>query len=361
MPLLFGKFDGNPFLRISCTDFLDLEPFIETEVSSYLKQSILQAFTSKWSLHIILKGENGSGKTSHLLYIGKLIREQHSPNLIDDYIRGVEDVFKSPFFLFKHITNRLNEMFDENIPTTMVEYQEKIRNILKGRKYFFLIDVPDSLNKKYIDNFVNTLEFLIGIQNISIIIAMNISHFEKSFSFSEILGKFNPIFLKKFKYKDTYELIEKRLNMVSKEPNGIYPFTEDSIKIIHKVSDGIPRLILTKCDKLFSMAIERKIDKIDSDFAEKILEKSHVMDTLNQSITNPAMRKTLLDVFNVLKYDMGGVAYSQKEFIEKVKQKGLYNNHITILKKINILKKLHLINVETDPKDMRSIIYRCVV
>jgi hypothetical protein len=314
-------------------------------------------------LHVILKGENGTGKTAHLLYMGRLIREQHSPNLIDDYVRGIEDVFKSPFFLFKHILERLNEMIVGEIPISMFEFQKKLKEVLGDRKYFLLVDVPDSLNKKHIDDFVNTLEFLIGVQNVSIIIAMNISHYEKSFSYSEILGKFNPIFLKKFTYEDTYELIEKRLRTVSITPNngGVYPFTEDAIETIQKISDGVPRLILTKCDKLFSTAIEDHISKIDHNFAEMILEKTHVMDTLNQGIPDATMRKTLIDVLSVLKNDMGGVANSQREFINKVKEKGLYNNHITILKKIAVLKKLHIIKVETDPKDMKSMIYRCVV
>jgi hypothetical protein len=361
MSLLFDKFGGNPFLRISCTDFLDLEPFIELETSSYLRQSVTQTFTSQWSLHVILKGENGTGKTAHLLYMGKLIREQHSPKLIDDYVRGIEDVFKSPFFLFKHILERLNEMIVGEIPLSMFEFQKKLKEVLGDRKYFFLVDVPDSLNKKHIDDFVNTLEFLIGVQNVSIIIAMNISHYEKSFSYSEILGKFNPVFLKRFTYEDTYELVEQRLNTVSTTPNGIEPFTEDAVKTIQRVSDGVPRLILTKCDKLFSTAVEEHISRIDQDFAEVVLEKTHVMDTLNQSVPDSTMRKTLIDVFNILKNDMGGVAKSQKEFIEKVKEKGLYNNHITILKKIAVLKKLHIIKVETDPSDMKSMIYRCVV
>jgi hypothetical protein len=256
---------------------------------------------------------------------------------------------------------RLEEPYYENPPESMMEFQKILKEILGDRKYFFLIDVPDSLSKKNLDDFVNTIEFLIGVHNVSIIIAMNISHYEKSFSYSEVLGKFHPQFIKLFSVEDTEELVRRRLTNVSVKPDGITPFTEDSIKIIHSISGGIPRLILTKCDKLFTTAINEEASIIDNNFAEKILKNSHVIDTLNQRINDPVIRQSLLNVFNVLKIDLGGKAESQKDYINKVKQKGIYDNHVTIIKKIKQLERLRLITIMRDEQDMKSKIIRCVI
>jgi len=141
----------------------------------------------------------------------------------------------------------------------------------------------------------------------------------------------------------------------------LYPFTEDAIKIIHKVSFGNPRLIITKCDKLFSSAFFKNIKIIDYEFAENVLQKTHVADTLNQKIPDPTVRKTLSDVYFILKNEMSGSASTQKQFVNKVKEVGLCKNHITILKKINKLVELKVILKETDPEDGRSFIYRCIV
>jgi len=361
MALFFNKFKDNPFVRISCTDYLDLEPFIERNTSVYLKQSVLQTCDSQWSLHVVVRGERGSGKTSHLLYAGKLIRDKRSSLLVDDYIRGVADVFKSPFHIFRHMLERLNIPHHSiNIPTGMMDFQKALREVIGERKYFFLVDVPDSLSKKNLNNFVNSVEYLIGIHKISIIIAMNISHFEKSFSYSEVLGKFHPAFIKLFTPEDTAELVERRLKTVSIN-NDTNLFTDDAIGVIHRISGGIPRLMLTKCDTLFKNASTDGVSIVDYSFAEKILEKTHLMDTLNQRVSDGIVRQSLLDVFNVLKNDLGGEVGSQKDYIEKVKEKGLYNNHITIIKKIKELEKLRLITIERDRKDMKSKIIRCVI
>ncbi len=81
--------------------------------------------------------------------------------------------------------------------------------------------------------------------------------------------------LRRLDYNDTVQYIQHRLKVAGAKRDDI--FTEASMKMIKKISDGVPRLINQVCDNALMLAARREMKKVDSILIAELFEKGMVM------------------------------------------------------------------------------------
>lgn len=303
-------------------------PFIEFgNTIKYCKNSIIrQANSIKNNYHVgeklILLAERGLGKTSLLFFL-----KQHLDNanvktfLLSNIVTSLEH--------FKEITNT-------QIPITQVVENEDV---------FVLMDFPDTL--KYND-FVKFLDFLWNLMThptnyskINFIFAMNHSHYDRSYKYSELFGKFMTMRLDKFDLDTTRELISERLKKVSLELPNV--FTDEALAEIDMYCDGIPRNILTACKLLFDeYAISQK--PVNGMTAHVLLKEKFNTKLIYDRVTDVGTREVLVTVVKILEKDFNGVCEKQEDFVDSVRDK-VNLSRTTILSYIDTLVRLGCIKI----------------
>jgi Cdc6-like AAA superfamily ATPase len=333
---------------------------------------LVDNFEKSYPLNIIIKGERGIGKTSTLLFLGKTIRDLKNPNFIEHYSKGVGEEFSNPFKLIHEVIKNVkdvdyssNILNEDKMQKSYSAFQEETAHYLaeKNIKYYMLIDVPDFIGGKYYKEFYRTLEWFVGCKQISIIIAMNESHYVEANKVTENLGKFQSFQLRRFKFNEMLDLVSKRLDTVretnKKNPTIYYPFTEESLKLVHSVTDGIPRNILSACNQLFFSAHLANSPKIDEDFASNVLRTTYVDEVLSEGVKDETLRNTLKITYEFLKGN-GGFFPTKEGFVDAM-QKAIKWNRLTILKKVQYLEELGIIRIRTNEQDNVSKEIRTVV
>lgn len=93
--------------------------------------------------------------------------------------------------------------------------------------------------------------------------------------FYDRINSLDFITLAPFSLEDTKELIKSRLDIhrANKPPDPFFPFTNESIELIHELGERVPRKILEYCDILLEEAAEQGLKRITAMDAKKILEK----------------------------------------------------------------------------------------
>lgn len=262
----------------------------------------------------LILGERGLGKTSALFFIKQMLEEE-----------GINVLYFTRF-----IENNLQLMAklrDEG-------YDLEIGEMFK-KPIYILLDFPDTIELASFKKFLIYLWELMSSKDyskINFIFSMNNSHYDKSFTHSEILGKFQIIRLERFDYEETIDLINSRLKMVDKEVTKM--FSEDSLKIIFKYSKGIPRNIISACNTIFEHlcandnCLEDK--KINSDAIAGILKEKYYEKVIADRTNDPEKRKQYEVSLDILKNHFNGVSISREEYIDKVKKELNIGYHCAI-------------------------------
>ena len=188
---------SNPFVIKSTYEHSDLKkfPFLITRSQLLLKGFLEGIITQPWDDapgYYVILGERGSGKTTSLLWLDLLVKERDTDKFISKYERSIKGMGSLQGLAIKLLPSQ-RVMYHENPKGTLTSF-------LTGKRYFWFIDVPDKTTPKEIDMLTEGLEILLGFRNVSIFIAMNRSHYNKTFDFSEIMGKFTTITLEPFSY-----------------------------------------------------------------------------------------------------------------------------------------------------------------
>jgi len=339
----------NPFKHKIVYDYTDYisYPFILTESQITLKFLLETSFPTPVRNYYVILGERGSGKTSTLLFLQDLVKKQNNPSFLTKYdasIKGMGSILGLRRKLLPERATLYSET-NENVKKTIEDY-------LRNKYYYWFIDVPDKTSRKDLDLLTTGLEILLGFRNINVIIAMNKSHYNKSFSYSEVMGKFTPVTLKPFNLEETKNLILKRLEMAGNTDI----FEDDVITKVWEISRGNPRNILSACDILLSKLLQVGKRKIDMDLASKVLVEDYVVKILNERIENPNLRACLLKLLNIIK-EMGGEVIGEKELI---RHNSLGWCAMTIRKYLRILEKLGLISIQKSSHDNWTNVIRVV-
>jgi type II secretory pathway predicted ATPase ExeA len=345
------ELSGNPFEMKTVHDLSDFEmqPFLLLKNQRILKTKLDFNLKSNFPIYQIIIGDRGAGKSTSLLYLYKALLEKEiniyylNRPLTD--MNNLAQLLGIKIFQTK-IYSKINEDEEDN------SISSKIKNLLKNKKTYLFIDMPDKVTTGILNDFLGLLETLLDIKELSIFIAMNRSHYNRSFSHSEILGKYVTIELEPFEYEETEQLIIERLKTV-KDNNGIKPFTEESLQKIHSFSGGIPRNILSACDLLLMGAIESDRDLIDGEFTSKKLQSEFAYKIIDERIKDKTTRDALKRIYNFIKLEFKGKIEQEKEFQQKFVDK--YGGASqTLRKRIRFLEKLGLIEIKKNPSDMWS-------
>ena len=281
---------------------------------------------------LIILGDRGIGKTSSLFFIKDMLEEGELE--VYYFTRLFEDE--------ETIKMRLKEFVERKYGEnkTNLIFKEKIGSLFK-KPVYILIDFPDSLD---MGTFKRFLIFLWDLMNrkeynkINLIFSMNKSHYDKSFTYSEVFGKFMNLRLDKFTFEETEKMISSRLKLVNLSKEEV--FSREVLETIHNYSKGVPRNIISACSILISNSNRNKITK---EKAEEILKEKYFDQVLNDRVEDLELRLIYKQMISVLKTNFQGVANSQEDYVRKAQEiTGIGRN--SVLNNIRDLVKYGIFN-----------------
>jgi len=329
----------NPFERKITYDINDLKqlPFIPLKCHRILYEKIKFNVNSPYPIYQLLLGERGIGKTTSLLsfydYVLKLGAKACYSNKLGDPVLQ----------LFGLLGGDINDF-------SMMKFEE----LAEGKTYFF-IDFPDKFKTKKLEFFLEELEKFFNFKNVSIIIALNKSHYNTSFKYSEIFGKFSSLTIDRFSDSMAIELVKARLEK-SRDKNyggdSLHPFSKDIIRLANRVSAGIPRNLLSACEYLLMEAEFLEKKKIDAEFAKKVLSSEEfARKIVEERVEDETYRRMLTDLYRIVRERFSGYVKTEETLINEVK-KELGWSRMTVKKRIRDLAKLGLIRIRKSPVDL---------
>ncbi len=74
---------------------------------------------------------------------------------------------------------------------------------------------------------------------------------------------------------DTIQYVRHRLQIAGAKRNDI--FSDTALKMVKKISDGVPRLINQVCDNALMLAARRNLDQVDAVLIAELFERGMVM------------------------------------------------------------------------------------
>lgn len=299
----------NPFYDAGITNYEQYKkyPFLIFGVLEQLKNRIAQQgeqITNNIPVgeRLILLGERGIGKTSTLFFIRDMLLE----SMINTHTLSILPTDKEHYELL------VQEVISSRLTTKVIPI-ELIKETKKAT--YILIDFPDTIDSK---NYKKFLEFLWSLlthknyQNVNLVFTMNQSHYEKSFNYSEIFGKFITIHLERFNREETEQLIESRLKLSGKRTEEV--FSQEIINTVFSYSKGIPRNIISASNLLISSVI----GQITKEQAEEILKEKYIDQVINDRVTDLELRPIFKNIVGILKNDFNGTTNSQEDYVKRI-------------------------------------------
>jgi hypothetical protein len=143
---------------------------------------------------------------------------------------------------------------------------------------------------------------------------MNASHYDKSYSIGETLGKFTPMRLERLSETETNELIQSRLDGKKLEEF----FSPPSLQYVFKITKGIPRNVISACCVLYSgfRGYPIPLDIVEKIFKDKIYEQ-----IIKDRVEDLQLRTEYYQIIDIIKNDFGGIVESKIKLSEKVREK----------------------------------------
>ena len=294
----YEQFKQYPFLVFGVNEML------KNKLEGQAKQIKNQYFFGE---RLILLGERGIGKTSSLFFIHDLLK-QHS---IKSFI--FSRLFEDSNFIMEHINMLIKQ---EQGDARFKLMRESSFYKFTQEPVYFLVDFPDTVETKNFKKFLEYLWVLLTHKNykkINLIFAMNKSHYDKSSSYSEILGKFSTIGLERLNYNDTRKLIESRLKVLKRKVEEI--FEHDVIKRIFDHSKGIPRNTISACCLLVDNSNGEMI-KLKG--AEIILKDRYFDKVIEDRVEDLELRDIYKLMIKILEDKFQGNVSSQEDYVKEV-------------------------------------------
>ncbi len=307
------EYKRNPFLDQGIVNYHQYKnyPFLVFGTLEILKNRITQQiaqvkYGDLYGERLLIIGERGIGKTSALFFIKDMLEEA-----------GIRvELFSRIFEDKTHLSTLLNqkrsgigELVDD--PRNNESFYE-----LTKEPVYFLIDFPDTVETKQYKKFLQFLWDIMTDTNynkINLIFSMNKSHYDKSFSYSEILGKFIVQKLDRFDEELTEKLVSSRLKTVDQNIGDV--FASEVIKTLFNFSKGIPRNIIGACGLLYNCS---NGEQISNELTEKILKDKYFDKVIEDNIQDLELKNIYKKMIDILKDDFHGTANSQEEFVVKI-------------------------------------------
>jgi intein/homing endonuclease len=198
-----------------------------------------------------------------------------------------------------------------------IETGESLAEVTKIPTYI-LVDFPDTINAANFKKFLDYLWKLMtheNYKNINLIFALNISHFNRSFNLSEILGKFYKFRLDRMTEEESKQLIKARLKMA----NCDNYFEDEVYEVIYKFSKGIPRNIICASRALVDRYINE--DSINFSQAKTVLKEEYIDKIINDREQDPQKKMLYKAIIKIIIEDFKGCASNQSELTDVLTEK----------------------------------------
>lgn len=339
---------SNPFEQQATHDFEDFEaqPFIleGLDMVRALKTKLTWNLVSPQRIFVKVLALKGFGKSSVSFFLQSIIKEANNPKILYFYNNQID----LPYF--KLINNlmsefRLSKQFDDGEQNIEEKKAEAIRNFLSDKKLYLFFDFQDITNISSLRVLADTLERIPPLsRNISVFVSLNKAHALKMENVSFVLGKYTQFELAPFSLYLTKKLIIARLNKFREKDysgDSLYPFTEESVRLIYTCSGGIPRNIISACDLIFSSFQGKEITEseipnlLKNEFSKKVIYD--MTDDENE-------RMLLIQLYNTIKEDFNGEVNQENELHAKTLAKFGWCVR-TSRKRIRQLNKFGLITI----------------
>ena len=330
------EYKRNPFLDQGIVNYQQYKnyPFLVFGTLELLKNRITQQiaqikYGDFYGERLLIIGERGIGKTSALFFVKDMLED--AGIRVELFSRIFEDKVHLATLLSQK-QSRPGELIDDPRPRSRESFFELTKDPI-----YFLIDFPDTVETKQYKRFLQFLWDIMTDTNynkINLIFSMNKSHYDKSFSYSEILGKFIVQRLDRFDEELTEKLISSRLKTVDQEIKDI--FTSESVQTLYNFSQGIPRNIIGACGLLYNC---NNGEPISNELTEKVLKDKYFDKVIEDNVEDLELKNIYKKMIDILKKDFQGTANSQEEFVVKVtKETSIGKN--SAMSRINELSKL---------------------
>jgi hypothetical protein len=355
--LFFNKFFANPFFKTFASDESDLDTLVQTDAIEMLGQEV--RYDIYQPIRLLLQGDRGIGKTMAILYAKRIINEKKDLKIVIEDTTGLDTSFSSlPRFLQKineKVYGRINieKVIKMQIKgTTFYEIAKEIDNSLGDMRVVVLLDVPDVESiHRHLNNLMETLQWIIYIQKFAIILALNYDQIKKFERHGTLLNKFTEVSMRKFTLEMTKQLIELRLKRFSEaKNNGLAPFAEETIELIHDITTGIPRAIIKSCSRLFVHASTNNIQLITKKTALPILNEHYAEDLISMNEADITLRNQYLEIYKILK-ENGGKIDEKLMLIEKIRER-IGGSYISIRERLKKLEAWGVISTARDKDNM---------
>jgi len=313
------KLKFNPFRIYSITEYDQYKtfPVLENDTLKFLRNSIESQIREGFMFpeRMIVIGDRGIGKSSSLFFIRDLLEKTGDVNV----------------FMFTQLITDSTDFFNQ----TKINFDSASQKTM-----FLLVDFPDTIIpsqfKKFLEHIWNLMTHR-NYKNINLVFAMNPSHYNFSFSISELLGKFTTRNLIRMTREETERLIKLRLSLA-----GNKDFFEDKIyDLIYKYSKGIPRNIICACNSLIDPNIDK--DKISLDEAKEIIIDTYAEKIIKDRVDEEEEREELIGIYNLIRNFFNGKVISQTMLSNECKSKLALGTNKT-LKLTKLLVKFGLLN-----------------
>ena len=313
----------NPFEKYGITDIREFKkfPFLKTRTIIKAENKTQNKIDSNFFIgeRLLILGEPGLGKTSTLFFLNEMLENKCQTFYFDKLFTDAKQ--------FKDLTEK--DLWEVTKKPT-----------------FILIDFPDTINSSNFKSFLDLIWNMLthdNYENINLIFALNISHHDKSFSYSEILGKFDKLRIDRFTFEETKKLIDDRLGMSPDSPKleeGVYDIIFNSTK-------GVPRNIVCATRNIID---DIKKSNITSEKAREVIKEGYTEQIINDRVEDPEEREIFLKIVNILENDFGGEARKQEWLICKLKDSvGIGRNKA--MRMLKELSKFGLVSIAHSGKN----------
>ncbi len=337
----------NPFEQLASEGIRDVESIhVYQEVDMRLQMIISEVIGNKSSIALSIVGPLGMGKTQRLKSIAKAIEEHRGKALYvkvdtNDILKLTRDIF----YAIKPPKSRTN-IFLENL-SRKLGFIDRLEKMLSDTNEYKSRDIAELLTEQmgkypYCAILLDELENMQGAsEKEKIQFFEMLRHFISNMPEGCIVAfacipeayeeytKIFPAFFMRLHYEfklrpmsldEAYELVKKRLNRVRVKDtdNPLYPFTEDAVKLIHRLGKGNPRQTLRLLHYVLTEASKHRFDPIDDFVVTTILEEPK---SLEEYLTR--IPKEYKDLVKVVVFEFNGGPVSYIQVAKVVKKPGV--------------------------------------
>ena len=337
----------NPFEQLASEGIRDVESIhVYQEIDMRLQMIISEVIGNKSSIALSIVGPLGMGKTQRLKTIAKAIEENRGKAL---YVKvDTHDILKLTrdiFYAIKPPKSRTN-IFLENL-SRKLGFIDRLEKMLTDTQEYKSRDIAELLTEQmsrfpYCALLLDELENMQGAsEKEKIQFFEMLRHFISNMpegcvvAFASVpeayeeYTKIFPAFFMRLHYEfklrpmsldEAYELVKKRLNRVriKDTDDPLYPFTEDAIKLIHRLGRGNPRQTLRLLHYVLTEAAKHRFDPIDDFVVTTILEEPKSLDEYLTRIP-----KEYKDLVRTIVFEFNGGPASYIQIAKVVKKPGV--------------------------------------